>query len=564
MSKVTDANQPPSIAGFGMLASALAGREIRVDVAAADMSAWTDGNVIFISSPASVRDQLAQICVQCALLAAGSLDRETLKQLTRRPKWVERYLAVEGLRALKQLQDLLPGFMGPIIEEETAKTPASQSPQSSLDIAKSQQAIGKPPQSFGSIQVEALLAAQVREGGAVSSGQHIPRKQQEKPLTELKDDADQDEEGGEDFTSPVGGGGGIRKLLQKMFQMVRRLKDGGSPGADAPTHWSRSGSRARARAVHSSARPETVEDAFGKGDGILYPEWNIHQHGYRLDWCSVLEIDPPADAKAAVGWLEGYGLRKPLSRLGMGLDRFHRQNQGDDIDIDAVIETQVERAAGSFPDESVYVESRRHRRDLSVLILLDISGSVAQASLTGASVHQQQRSVAAELLTVLFEVGDRTALYAFHSQGRSAVHMSPVKRFEETLDGRVMNRLYSLQPGAYSRLGAAIRHGSTVLMEQGGTSRKLLVVLSDGLAYDHGYEPVYAAADVRQALGEARRDGMGCVCLSIGADTETGTLRRVFGTAAHATIPDPKRLGTTIGPLFRAALQAAESKRRVA
>ena len=198
------------------------------------------------------------------------------------------------------------------------------------------------------------------------------------------------------------------------------------------------------------------------------------------------------------------------------------------------------------------------------MILLDISGSVAQAGANGASVHEQQRSVGAALATVLYEVGDRVALYAFHSQGRSAVHLTPVKRFDESLDSRMMNRLYSLKPGAYSRLGAAIRHGSTVLLEQGGTPRKLLVVLSDGLAYDHGYEPVYAAADVRQALGEARRDGVGCLCMSIGADTEAETLRRVFGSAAHATIPNPKLLGPAIGPLLRAALQAAEVQRRVA
>ena len=52
-----------------------------------------------------------------------------------------------------------------------------------------------------------------------------------------------------------------------------------------------------------------------------------------------------------------------------------------------------------------------------------------------------------------------------------------------------------------------IRHGSAVLEARGGTSRRLLVVLSDGLAYDHGYERTYGAADARRALIEARRRG---------------------------------------------------------
>ena len=127
-----------------------------------------------------------------------------------------------------------------------------------------------------------------------------------------------------------------------------------------------------------------------------------------------------------------------------------------------------------------------------------------------------------------------------------------------------MNRLHSLIPGAYSRLGAAIRHGSHVITEQGGTARRLLVVLSDGLAYDHGYEPAYGAADARKALSEARQDGVGCLCLSLGANTDTEVLRRVFGSAAFATIPKPEQVGRMIGPLFRSALKAAEVQRRVA
>jgi len=83
------------------------------------------------------------------------------------------------------------------------------------------------------------------------------------------------------------------------------------------------------------------------------------------------------------------------------------------------------------------------------------------------------------------------------------------------------------------------------------------------LAYDHGYEPVYGAADARRALAEARREGVGCLCLSIGASTDAEALRRVFGSAANATIPIPAQLGQVIGPLFRLALRSAEVRRRV-
>ena len=218
--------------------------------------------------------------------------------------------------------------------------------------------------------------------------------------------------------------------------------------------------------------------------------------------------------------------------------------------------------AGAAPDEAVYLDSLRRRRDLAVLILLDVSGSVAEPGATGQTVHEQQRAAAAALTAALHEIGDRVALYAYHSRGRSAVQLVPVKRFDDDLDTLVMRRLHGLVPGAYSRLGAAIRHGAAVLEERGGTPRRLLVVLSDGLAYDHGYEPAYGAADARRALAEARRRGTGCLCLSLGASTDVETLRRVFGSAAHATIPRTEQLSQVIGPLFRSALRSAEVPRR--
>jgi nitric oxide reductase NorD protein len=192
-----------------------------------------------------------------------------------------------------------------------------------------------------------------------------------------------------------------------------------------------------------------------------------------------------------------------------------------------------------------------------------ISGSVAEPGAIGQTVHEQQCAAAAALTIALHDLGDRVALYAFHSQGRSAVQLMPVKRFDDDLDILVMRRLGGLEPGAYSRLGAAIRHGAAVLEHCGGTSQRLLVVLSDGLAYDHGYERIYGAADARRALAETRRRGTGCLCLTIGAATHADELHRVFGSAAHATIPRLEQLSQVIGPLFRSALRSADARRRV-
>jgi hypothetical protein len=545
---------------LGMLASALVRRDVGVDDAGPGLPAWTNGKVIFVDGAADFQTQLEQLCVQCALLAAGSLEREVASRLARRPELARRYLAIEGHRALAALEPVLPPPMRPLIDRGQAAR--ADSPAASLGIALGVTPIESPPAFFGAIRARELLAEAQRAASTAAAGQGIVHAQPRKPPAELAEDA-VEEPGSEDFaTSPAGAGGWFGRWLQKALEAVRKLKDGGTPGADAPTHWSRPRGRGAFLSLASTAGIGT--EGFGAGGGILYPEWDLHRQAYRPDWCAVKEVDPPADHHAAVEWLEGHGLRRPLARLGLGLDRVHRQAGGDDIDIDAAIEAQVALRCGGVPEENTYIEGLRRRRDLSVLILLDVSGSVTESSAAGGSVHQLQRRAAAELVTVLHEIGDRVALYAFHSQGRAAVQLAPVKRFDEGLDSRVMRRLHSLLPGAYSRLGAAIRHGATLLIERGGTSRRLLLVLSDGLAYDHGYEPAYGAADARQALAEARRDGVGCLCLSIGANTDGESLRRVFGSAAHAAFADARRLGEHIGPLFRSALRGAELRRRVA
>jgi nitric oxide reductase activation protein len=277
----------------------------------------------------------------------------------------------------------------------------------------------------------------------------------------------------------------------------------------------------------------------------------------------VRESDPTVDADRPEVAFDGAALRGPLARLGIGLERCRRQRQGDDVDIDAAVEARVDAIAGaSHSDEDFYVDTLRRRRDLAVLVLLDVSGSAGEPGTSGRPVHEQQRAAAASLLTALHDLGDRVAAYAFNSKGRQAVQIVRIKAFDDHLDRSVGRRLASLKPGAYTRLGAAIRHGTTILEDRAGTPRRLLVVLSDGFAYDHGYEGAYGEADARRALLEARRRGVGCLCLSVGTDTEPAALGRVFGTAAHATVPKNEQLPRVIGPLFRAALRSAETQRR--
>ncbi|OBH88353.1 nitric oxide reductase activation protein NorD [Mycobacterium sp. E2733] len=550
--------------GLGLLASALAGRAVAVAALRPGEPSWTDGQAIHVDTGASARGQLEAVAVQASMIAAGSLDPDVMRPLLRHPRLARRYLAVEAHRALVANDHLLPGVLASLGDRDIASR--SDSPAASLRIAEERGPINDPAPEFGVVRAAKVLAAsdraaEQREGEKPG---HVPRSSGAKELEELDDGETDDSDDPDMFTSPVGGGGFIGKWLKKMLSSARKTGSGGGPpGADTPTHRTNSTKRGlhavTSLAATSSEDGEDLKPTYG----ATYPEWDAGRKKYRPAWCTVREVEAEIKPSATHAIEAAISVRRPLSRLGMGLHRRHRQSLGDDIDIDAAVEARVEVLAGSVPDEAVYLDSLRRRRDLSVLLLLDVSGSAAEPGTVGRTVHEQQRAAVANLTVALHDLGDRVALYAYYSQGRRAVSVVPVKRFDDHLDTRVMKRLNSLEPGAYSRLGAAIRHGSAVLEARGGTSRRLLVVLSDGLAYDHGYERPYGAADARRALAEVRRRGTGCVCLTIGAATDVASLRRVFGSAAHATIARPDQLAGVIGPLFRSALRSAEVRRRV-
>lgn len=558
-SAATDEARP-----FELLASALSGRSVRVVGGVPGAPAWTDGMTIFVDPAASGGHQIASIVIQASLISAGSLTPQIVSKLNRRAKVTRRYLVVEGHRALMLNRTLLPPSIRPLIDPALADR--TDSPEASLAIAFSRAPLPDAPEVFGTLRPRRLLSGHAaRQGQPQPDQRHMPRRQHDE-LHELDDEIDEDDAGAAVDMLSVGGTSGVLgRLLKRFFKAMRRGKTGGTPGTDTPTHLGRGNHKRNGMAVLSTASTGAVGDVGQQTSiGTRYPEWDLNRQCYRQDWCTVEEIEPPQDSTEETAVPDAHRLRRSLARLNLGLDQCHRQPHGDDIDIDAAIDAQVQVRASSTPDENVYIDSLRRRRDLSVLVLLDISGSATESDGFGRTVHERQRMAAAAVTATLHDLGDRVGLYAYNSRGRSAVHLFPVKRFDDRFNSDTTRRLHSLTPGAYSRLGAAIRHGASVLETQGGTSRRLLIVLSDGLAYDHGYDKDYGAADARRALAEARRRGTGGLCLTFSSNTDAESLRRVFGSAAHATVSTQAQLAYAIGTLVRSALQAADVHRHIA
>src|SRR5690606_21941919 len=98
-----------------------------------------------------------------------------------------------------------------------------------------------------------------------------------------------------------------------------------------------------------------------------------------------------------------------------------------------------------------------------------------------------------------------------------------------------------LEPENYTRAGAAIRHATAALMQQPAEHR-LLMLLSDGKPNDADrYDGVYGVEDMRQAVTEARLQGVFPFCLTVDQPAPA-YLPKVFGPQHYALLSAPERL----------------------
>jgi Mg-chelatase subunit ChlD len=552
---VVDAGDPGR---FKMLASALARRSVAV-VSLPGEAAHTDGLRVFVTAGSPLEEQRRQVILQAALLGSGSLDDALVKRLRTRPKVAGRYLALEGRRVLARL----PGRIASIPTLAEAGDPLTASATESLDVAEGRQPVPGPPDWFGQIRPSYLLGKAPPAAGTRPSVTDLKLALTPNALPEA--DEDDTELAVEStllklFQHPLSKSKAVSSFLAKLLGTSRSLSLTDAGGGVLPV-----GALRSVESVGPDARPAPVPFRFGNDDapgaagrlgGSLYPEWDVHKQQYRPEWCRVIELPVGSASDVTAGGVErDEVLRRRLARLGLGPQVLRRRPDGDDVDVDALIDLAVDLHTGQSPAEAIYLERRLLARNLGVLILVDASGSATETDLHGQSVHEHQRRAAATLAVTLEELGDRVAVYGFRSRGRADVHLLALKPFATRFGAGGRAQLNRLEPAGYTRLGAAIRHAGELLKTECGTPHRLLLVLSDGFPYDEGYESRYAEADARRALEELRTDGLACLCLSVGASTPTDALDRVFGSASHANAPLLGDLSPRMDELFLSALK---------
>ena len=114
-----------------------------------------------------------------------------------------------------------------------------------------------------------------------------------------------------------------------------------------------------------------------------YPEWDLATQSYRPDWTSVYEALHPAGNPADIDrLLEKHAvLARQLKRL---LDllkpqdrvRIRYQEEGSELDLDVAVRALIDLKSGTTPDTRINLSHRTDGRDISVLILLDLSQSL--------------------------------------------------------------------------------------------------------------------------------------------------------------------------------------------
>lgn len=316
--------------------------------------------------------------------------------------------------------------------------------------------------------------------------------------------------------------------------------------------------------LYSSTPDDDVGQATARelrtDDGVpvgKYAEYDYLLGRERSEWATVVEYQPqPADTTLLDRQVQSYG--DVLNRLEnlVGAARVSRparlraRTEGDRLDLDATIQAAIDRRAGLAPSPRVYATTERPNRDLSVLVLLDISESTKDfVKGSSTTILTVERIATALLSHALSDLGDAFAVAAFCSNGRDDVRLYPVKSFDQPYDRHARARLAGLRGGLSTRIGGALRHAGALVGAQ-RTHRRLVLVVTDGEPSDIDVaDKRYFVEDARKAVQSLAHNAIDV--FGIGLDgAGTAYLGRMFGRRNFIVIDRIARLPDKLPLLY--------------
>ena len=294
-------------------------------------------------------------------------------------------------------------------------------------------------------------------------------------------------------------------------------------------------------------------------DGTFtYDEWDFRANEYKNNWCMINEkVMPDGDSEFYKKTLNdnSHLLFQIKKQFELFIPEMYRKQKrlidGEEHDLDAVLEAVIDLKTGITPDEKLYWRRNKHERSVAVAFLLDLSASTAEAiddtkkssdewgapddpveymawlrsRRTDGIRRSYKRIVDVEkegislLVNSLETLGDTYGIYGFSGYGRENVEFYTIKDLDEKFSEIIPKRIDRISPLHATRMGPAIRHTITKLSEV-DTKSKFLFLISDGRPQDRGYsregvEKEYAVHDTRQSLIEAKNKGITPFCLTV-------------------------------------------------
>jgi len=319
--------------------------------------------------------------------------------------------------------------------------------------------------------------------------------------------------------------------------------------------------------AESWSEAETPEHVLAEGEvAYNYDEWDRELTDHRIGWCRVVEkkvklgdrhfVDQTKERHKGVisSIRHQFQLMKPEN-----LTRVANEVDGEEFDLNAVIDFVIDRRADGYQSERIYTKRLRRRRDVAVSFLLDQSSSTARTigrhplqpyTRPGRRIIEIEKEGLVLMSEALEAVGDVYSINGFTSEGRRNVKFYIVKDFNEKYNDEVKRRIGGINYQNNTRLGAAIRHATAKLAKQDARTR-LLIVLSDGRPYDHDYgDARYAREDTREALRQAKNEGITPFCITIDRESES-ELRDLYGEVGYTIIDDVLSLPERLPGIYR-------------
>jgi nitric oxide reductase NorD protein len=224
-----------------------------------------------------------------------------------------------------------------------------------------------------------------------------------------------------------------------------------------------------------------------------------------------------------------------------------RQTQGEEFDIDAITDLYIDVHSKHTPSEKIYLSTRKKEKDLSILLLLDISLS-SDSYAAGNRVIDVEKEVSILFGEILHEFNIDFSIDCFYSKTRNFSTYLTLKDFDENWT-IARNKIGAVEPSGYTRIGAALRHAGA-RMDTRSTKNKWIILISDGKPNDYDkYEGKHGISDVKQALRELNQRNINSYALAIEAQAKY-YLPQMFGQNHYQILTTPVELLQSLVKLY--------------